>query len=51
MTGSRKVWRCVATLKLSILGLKYVSVSRHEEIIIRIGKNSEVNVFFFFFKK
>ncbi len=47
MTGSRKVKRCVATLKLSILGLKYVSVSRHGEIIIRIGKKSRSKRFFF----
>lgn len=46
MTGSRTVWRCAATLKLSILGLKYVSVSRHEEIIIRLGKNSRRKLFF-----
>lgn len=49
MTGSRKVWRCAATLKFSILGLKYVSVSRNEEIIISMGgKQAELKFFFCF---
>lgn len=51
MTGSRKVWRCAATLKLSILGLKYVSVPRHDEITIRIGEKRRSKCFFVFKKK